>query len=51
MINDGSGRFKAGEIGELVDHDFEKYDYCVKFPDGRKYYFYKGEIEIFKKSK
>lgn len=48
LIDDGSGRFKAGDIGELVDLDYDKYDYCVELPDGRRYYFYEHEIEILK---
>ena len=31
LINDASNRFKAGEIGELIEHNFEKYDYCIDF--------------------
>jgi len=46
LIDDPSGRFKSGEEGLLVENDFDKYDYRVKFADGRAYYFYKDEIEF-----
>ena len=29
LIDDGSGRFKSGEIGDLLEHDFKKYDYFI----------------------
>ena len=59
LIDDGSGRFKSGEIGELLENDFEKYDYCIDLgilnvaglsysptEYRRRYYFYKDEIEL-----
>ena len=49
LINDPSGRFKSGDIGEIVElneHDFDKYEYRLDLPDGRSYFFYKGELEI-----
>ena len=56
-------RWKVGEIGELLENDFEKYDYKVLLPGTvhiddlfgrgpvdavRIYYFYKGEVELLK---
>jgi len=61
LINDKTDRFKAGEIGELIEHDSDKYDYFVdlgilknvnlcenvKAIDiFRRYYFHKDEVEI-----
>jgi hypothetical protein len=54
LITDGSGRFKAGEVGEwtgVADMGIGKYDYCVDFSDGRRYYFYEGEIELIEEKK
>ena len=31
LIDDSSGRFKAGETGYLLEHDSEKYDYYIDF--------------------
>lgn len=54
-------RWKIGEIGEILDNDFQKYDYKVKLPGFdhiddlfgrgpvdaiRIYYFYKCEVEL-----
>lgn len=59
LIDDKIGRFKRGEIGEVLENDFEKYDYCVNLPGvqsipaflggglgKRIYYFYKNEVEL-----
>jgi len=54
LINDTVGRFKAGEIGKLIENDFPKYDYCVDLGSAlidsgtiqRVFYFYKDEVEI-----
>jgi len=29
LYNDPIGRWKVGEIGTLLEHDFEKYDYLL----------------------
>ena len=47
LISDPAGRFEAGDVGDLIDNDFEKYDYHIELTDGRSYYFYKEEIERF----
>lgn len=54
----GDGRFHAGEIGEIIGHDSEKYDYLVRLRPGgrlpdwagggkarREYFFYRNEVE------
>lgn len=56
-------RWKVGEIGELLENDYQKYDYKVLLPGFdhiddlfghgpvdaiRIYYFYKGEVELLK---
>lgn len=62
LRNDPLGRFKAGEIGEVLQNDFpEKYDYFVRlsgtvhvdvFLGGgpidaiREFYFYANEVEL-----
>jgi len=46
LIDDSSNRFKCGDIGLMVDNDFDKYDYRIELEDGRAYYFYKDEIEV-----
>lgn len=40
-----SNRFKCGDIGTLIENDFEKYAYHIELADGRSYYFHKGEVE------
>lgn len=33
LINDTAGRFKAGEIGDILQNDFpEKYNYLIRLP-------------------
>lgn len=46
LIDDPSGRFRKGDIGDLSNNDFEKYEYKIELLDGRSYYFYKNEIEL-----
>jgi len=59
LIDDCANRFHAGEIGDILETDKEKYDYLLKLPGhdklpeclgghriNRYYYFYDGEIEI-----
>jgi len=46
LIDDPSGRFKYGDIGNLVDNDYDKYEYKIELSDGRAYYFHKNEIEL-----
>lgn len=56
-----SKRWKVGEEGELLEHDFKKYDYLLRLTPligpfticgvtihkvAREFYFYEGEIEI-----
>lgn len=64
LIDDPAGRFKAGEVGDLLQNDSVKYDYYLKLPGMhrlkhflsipgitmavRQYYFYKEEVEIIK---
>lgn len=44
-------RYKEGEIWEVLENDFEKYDYKLQHPDGRVMYFYSDEVEIIKEEK
>jgi hypothetical protein len=62
IIDDPSGRFKIGEIGEVLKNDFPlKYDYLVRLPGSvyvdnflgggpiniiREFYFYANEVEL-----
>ncbi len=59
LYNDKLNRWKAGEIGIVLENTFEKYDYKIdlgiikdteifgeKIDFRRIYYFYKEEIEI-----
>lgn len=62
LIDDLAGRFKAGEIGKIIENDFpEKYDYKVLLPGTeytenfmghgpinaiREFYFCKNEVEL-----
>ena len=52
LYSDPSGRWFRGEIGQMEEHNFDKYDYCLNFGQdkrtgmfARRYYFFKGEIE------
>jgi len=47
LIGDLAGRFKVGDVGDLVENNFEKYDYHIELAGGRSYYFYKDEVELF----
>ena len=47
LRDDLIGRFKIGDIGSVIDNDYEKYDYRIEFDDGRIIYFYEDEIELF----
>lgn len=65
LCDDPLGRFKAGDIGDILENDFpEKYDYLVRLPgtvhidnfmEGgtidaiREFYFYADEVELLKK--
>jgi ribosomal protein S27AE len=60
LINDLIGRFKAGEIGDVLNNDYsDKYDFCIKLPGTapsflgvnavRIFYFYKEEVRILKR--
>lgn len=62
LVNDPAGRFKSGEIGELLENNFsEKYDFFIRLSGMehsdnfmgrgpidayRDYYFYKDEVEL-----
>ena len=46
-----SNRFKKGDVGTLVENDFDKYAYHVQLTDGRSYYFHKGEVELIRFNK
>ena len=62
LLDDPLGRFKTGEIGEVLQNDFsEKYDYKVRLPGTsnvdnfmghwpigavRIFYLYAGEVEL-----
>jgi len=60
LTDDPAGRWLKGEVGILLQCDFDKYDYCVDFGTlkdqelfGKKignfrriFYFYEDEIEI-----
>jgi len=64
LIDDPAGRFRAGEIGELLQNTFpEKYDYFIRLPGVehadnfmgrgsidayRDYFFYTDEVELIK---
>lgn len=67
LIDDPSGRFKAGEIGEVLKNNFPlKYDYLVRlsgkvFVDNflglgpidaiREFYFYADEVDLIEEQK
>ena len=46
-----SNRFKNGDVGTLIENDFDKYAYHVQLTDGRSYYFHKGEVELIRFNK
>ena len=46
-----SNRFKSGDVGTLVENNFDKYAYHVQLTDGRSYYFHKGEVELIRFNK
>ena len=62
LINDFLGRFKEGEIGDILECDFNKYDYKIDLGPvkvkpfrmfdkiitevPRVFYFFKSEIEV-----
>lgn len=55
LVSDGvSGRWTKGEVGNVVEHNFEKYHYCIKFDsvaiNGRTYdrtfFFHEHEIYL-----
>ncbi len=62
LIDNPAGRFKAGEVGDLLQNDSVKYDYYLKLPGThrlkhflsipgitisvRQYYFYENEVEL-----
>ena len=46
-----SNRFKNGDMGTLVENNFDKYAYHVQLTDGRSYYFHKGEVELIRFNK
>lgn len=59
LINDNFGRFKAGEIGVVLENTSSKYDLCLRLPGvypirigeslmqaPRIFYFYKVEVLI-----
>ena len=59
LIDDGIERFKKGDIGEVIENDFDKYDHLLDFGTAtisqpvlgvtvirRLVYFYKHEIKI-----
>lgn len=55
LIDDPGKRFAKGEIGIILENDYDKYDYFIELPGKvespfglikRQYYFYKNEIEI-----
>ena len=65
LYNDGLNRFKAGEIGEVIDNDYaSKYDFKVDLGEAeevligdtaptkirRIVYFYNFEVEILKEN-
>lgn len=57
LFDDLGGRFRAGEIGEVLYNDSVKYEYFIRLPGEivtpfgsgpRCYYFYSDEVEILK---
>lgn len=61
LYDDPSGRFKSGEIGEILPNNYDKYDYLIRLPgivhvDNflghgpidmiREFYFYIDEVEL-----
>ena len=59
LFDDPADRWKAGDVGDVVENTFEKYDYALDFGTlkdveflgkkqdfARVYFFYKDEIEI-----
>lgn len=62
LVDDPIGRFKAGEIGIILDNTSSKYDYFIQLEPvvatedswllkkgslvNRAYFFYKDEVEI-----
>lgn len=50
LTKDVMGRWLLGEIGDVQESDFDKYDYFVCFPrltnNARCYYFYANEVEL-----
>lgn len=64
LVNDPAGRFRAGEIGDILQNTFpEKYAYFIRLPGiehadnfmgrgsidvYRDYYFYADEVELLK---
>lgn len=65
LLDDPAGRWKAGEVGTLLQNDSVKYDYYLQLPRTyqlknflgipgttmvvRQYYFYKDEVELLDK--
>jgi len=62
LFNDQLGRWNSGDVGEVLENNFSKYDYFIRF-DGtdiiknlfgtertisvsREFYFYKYEVEL-----
>lgn len=61
LFTDLLNRWKQGDIGEVIENTFDKYDYCINFGVlenveflGKTidvqlvYFFYKHEIELLK---
>ena len=62
LVDDAAGRFHAGEIGTVLEHDFDKYVYFVQLAPttaeidttfyhkgdliGRNFFFYESEVCI-----